>query len=326
MISGKKILVAVTGSIAAYKSLLLVRLLVKEGCDVKVVMTQSATAFVSQLSFSTLTNQPVHLDFFKDDTWANHVKLGLWADLMIVAPASANTIAKAAHGICDNMLMATYLSAKCPVLFAPAMDLDMYQHPSTKANITKLRSFGNAIIEATYGELASGLVGKGRMEEPEQIVDYIKTRFGRALSLSNKTIMLTAGPTYEALDPVRFIGNHSSGKMGWSIAQEALSRGAKVKLILGPTALKISPSSNLEVIHVTSAQEMYEVADQIHQLSDIIVLNSTNDSNATFKHDTNKIKIISHSKSLDFDLKTKDEVAIDILNELEVVLAQKRQA
>jgi phosphopantothenoylcysteine decarboxylase/phosphopantothenate--cysteine ligase len=274
MIAGKKIIVAVTGSIAAYKSLILVRLLIKEGCDVKVVMSKSATTFVSQLSFSTLSNHPVHVDFQKEDSWANHVELGIWADLMIIAPASANTLAKAANGICDNMLMATYLSAKCPVIFSPAMDLDMYKHPSTVNNLHKLQSYGNHIINATFGELASGLIGHGRMEEPEKIVEYIKNLLFTDSPLKNKKLLITAGPTYEALDPVRFIGNHSSGKMGWAITQEALKRGAHVDLIVGPTSLTINKTANLNVIHVTSAAEMYDAALKIHKTSDVSIFSA----------------------------------------------------
>lgn len=400
MIEGKKILVGVTGSIAAYKSLLLTRLLIKEGCDIKVVMTKSATEFVSQLSFSTLSNNPVYVDFQKDDSWANHIELGLWADLMVIAPASANTLAKAAHGICDNMLMATYLSAKCPVIFSPAMDLDMYKHPSTISNLQKLKSYGNHIIEATYGELASGLIGQGRMEEPEHIVEYIKQMEKSDSLIKGKTILITAGPTYEALDPVRFIGNHSSGKMGWAITNEALKRGATVHLILGPTTIKIDTHPNLNIIHVTSANEMFEAASSLHDKSDIsifsaavadyrpkyiadqkikkseehftieltknvdiafelgklkndqqihvgfaletenqeenaqkklekkkfdlIILNSPNDKNAGFKFDTNKIKIINKSEILNFDLKSKTDVATDILDQVEKVLNHKK--
>jgi phosphopantothenoylcysteine decarboxylase / phosphopantothenate---cysteine ligase len=271
MLKGKKVIVAVSGSIAAYKSLLLVRLLIKEDCNVKVIMTKSATSFVAPLSFSTLSTHKVEVDLFENDSWNNHVELGLWADLMIIAPASANTIAKAANGICDNMLMATYLSAKCPVVFAPAMDLDMYVHPSTKANLTKLKSFGNHVIEATHGELASGLIGHGRMEEPENIVGFVNDFISKTQSLNEKRVLITAGPTYEAIDPVRFIGNHSSGKMGIAITNECIARGAKVTVILGPTHLSPDIHDNLTIHRVSSASEMLDLAIKIHHNSDICI-------------------------------------------------------
>ncbi|MBK8636088.1 MAG: bifunctional phosphopantothenoylcysteine decarboxylase/phosphopantothenate--cysteine ligase CoaBC [Saprospiraceae bacterium] len=397
--TGKKIIVAVTGSIAAYKSLLLVRLLKKAGCEVKVIMSPAACHFVAPLSFATLSENEVLVDFFKDDTWNNHVSLGIWADYMIVAPASANTIAKAANGISDNMLLATYLSAKCPVVFCPAMDLDMYKHPSTIHNLKRLQSFGNQIIHAKYGELASGLVGEGRLAEPEEIFEYIQYTIAASDELKGKKFLITAGPTYEAIDPVRFIGNHSSGKMGLAIAETIANKGGLVELVIGPNQLDIQ-HQGINVTNCTSAEEMYaacqkvhasvdvsifaaavadyrpsEVAtqkikksdselhltlvknvdiayqlgqqkrnDQIHvgfaleteneeangqkklqkKNFDFLVLNSLNDPGAGFKHDTNKIKIIeSNGKVNDFELKSKNDVAKDIVEFLISHLLEK---
>lgn len=392
MLAGKKILLGVSGSIAAYKSALLIRLLVKEGAEVKVVMTPSAHDFITPLTLATLSRNPVLTNFIKDasGTWNNHVDLGLWADVMIIAPASANTMAKMASGICDNLLIAVYLSARCPVFFAPAMDLDMLQHPSTKNNIEKLSGWGNYLIHSGHGELASGLVGNGRMAEPEEIVARLNDFFGNSASLKGKKALVTAGPTHEALDPVRFIGNNSSGKMGYAIAEALANKGAEVVLVSGPTNLELSNPS-IKVIRVKSAEEMYQAcvenysntditvlsaavadyrpvnrADQKikktedtltldlvktrdiaaelgklkkkgqftvgfaleteHEKSnaekklatknfDLIVLNSLNDKGAGFGHDTNKITLIDKSKkATEFTLKSKKEVATDIVN------------
>lgn len=263
MLKGKKILIGVTGGIASYKIPNLVRLLIKAEAEVKVIMTPSATSFVTPVTLSTVSKNPVYIELFDSKTgkWNNHVELALWADLMVIAPLSANTLSKMAHGQSDNLLLTTYLSSKCPVMFAPAMDLDMYQHPTTKENIDKLVSFGHQLIPATNGELASGLSGEGRMEEPERIFEIIQLHFEEKKSLSNKTILVTAGPTYEALDPVRFIGNHSSGKMGIEIADELSRRGAKVILICGPSSVNHTEKS-IERINIISAEEMYEAAQE----------------------------------------------------------------
>ncbi len=274
MLVGKKILLGITGGIAAYKTTFLVRLLKKAGAEVKVILTESAISFVTPLTLATLSKNPVHLDFIneKDGTldWNNHVELGLWADMMIIAPATANTMSKMANGTSDNLLLATYLSAKCLVFFAPAMDLDMYQHPTTKASYQKLQSFGNIMIPATSGELASGLDGEGRMEEPEKILSFIIQHLKQGLPLANKKVLITAGPTYEAIDPVRFIGNHSSGLMGIELANKASSMGAQVVLILGPSALKIKDSS-IEVIRITSADEMYNAAVKHFENAEVVI-------------------------------------------------------
>jgi phosphopantothenoylcysteine decarboxylase / phosphopantothenate---cysteine ligase len=390
MLAGKKIILGVTGSIAAYKSAVLVRLLVKAGADVKVIMTAAAHDFITPLTLSTLSKNPVLTDFIRDKSgeWNNHVALGLWADLVVIAPASANTIAKMANGFCDNLLSAVYLSARCPVLFCPAMDLDMLQHPSTKNNIQKLLSYGNSMIEAGYGELASGLIGSGRMAEPEQIVEYIGRYFSSEKRLGGKKVLVTAGPTHEAIDPVRFIGNHSSGKMGFAIAEALAGEGAEVNLVTGPTT-QHTENKSINVRSVVSAEEMYNVCSQIFPTSDItvlsaavadyrpleraqqkikkkddtltieltkthdiaaslgklkhngqvivgfaletederdnavkklksknfdlIVLNSLNDQGAGFGHDTNKVTIIDSQKATTYDLKTKKQVAQDIV-------------
>ena len=256
MLQGRKILLGVTGSIAAYKSLLLIRLLVKEGAEVKVVMTPAAKDFVTPLSLATLSKHPVLLDLFEGDTWANHVELGRWADLMVIAPLSCNTLAKMAQGLCDNLLMAAYLSAVCPVVVAPAMDEDMWKHPSTKANLKRIKEYGNHFIPVEKGELASGLFGDGRMAEPETILAYIQKLLLRKEDLAGKKALVTAGPTYEAIDPVRFIGNHSSGKMGLAIARELADRGALVDLVMGPSSLDVS-YQGVTVHRVISAEEMY---------------------------------------------------------------------
>ena len=261
VLNGKKILLGVSGGIAAYKTASLVRLFIKAGAHVQVIMTPASKDFVTPLTLSTLSKNPVHSNFFNQDdedaVWNNHVELGLWADLMIIAPATANTLSKMATGNCDNLLIATYLSAKCPVYFAPAMDLDMYKHPSTLSSFAALKQFGNVMIPAENGELASGLSGEGRMAEPENIIAFLEADLESKLPLKGKKILITAGPTYEAIDPVRFIGNHSSGKMGFDIANEAANLGAQVILVSGPTHYK-AKNSLVKVVDVVSAQEMYD--------------------------------------------------------------------
>ena len=398
-LSRKKILIAITGGIAAYKINTLVRDFIKNGADVQVILTPSAKEFVSPLTLSTLSKRKVFSEFSSQDgEWNSHVDLALWADVMLVAPCTANTLAKMVNGICDNLMIATYLSAKCPVFIAPAMDLDMYIHPSTERNLKLAKEYGNIIIPAEEGELASGLVGKGRMAETETIYKTIANFFNseQKKSLAGKTVLVTAGPTYEAIDPVRFIGNHSSGKMGFAIAEEAEKRGAKVILISGPTALRTDKNISLE--KVNSAKEMYntvfqyfdntdiaimsaavadyapkEIAQEkikkndeemtitlvknpdilktmgekkknqflvgfaletqneeenakgklVRKNLDMIVLNSLKDSGAGFKNDTNKIKIITPSEQKDFALKSKEDVAKDILDFVEEQLQKK---
>ena len=270
MLIGKKILIGISGSIAAYKSILIIRLLVKAGVEVKVVMTPAAKDFVSPLVLSTLSKNEVLVDLSNNNSWSNHVELGRWADVMLIAPLSCNTLAKMANGICDNLLMAVYLSATCPVIVAPAMDEDMWHHPSTKKNIQTIQSYGNVIIPVTNGELASGLFGGGRMAEPEYIIEYLNEYFFPNQKLKNKKVLITAGPTYEAIDPVRFIGNHSSGKMGYAIAEAFNDQGAEVTLVSGPTNLKVSESINK--INVVSGQEMYDAVMSKHASSEIIVM------------------------------------------------------
>ena len=396
-LKGKKILLAISGGIAAYKMNYLVRDFVKKGAEVKVILTPSAENFVAKVTLSTLSKNAVYSDFYdQNGTWNSHVELALWADVLLVAPCTANTLAKMVHGICDNLVIATYMSAKCPVFIAPAMDLDMYAHPSTKENLEKAERFGHHIIPAEFGELASGLEGQGRLAEPETILQKIEDFFtqNHSKNLEGKTVLITAGPTYEAIDPVRFIGNHSSGKMGFSLAEEAVKRGAKVILISGPTSQKTS-NKNIEIHRITSAKEMYEqvfkyyekvdiaiasaaVADyapkivakekikkseeeftielvknpdilktmgekKTHQFLvgfaletqneeenaksklqkknlDMIVLNSLRDEGAGFQKDTNKVKILTHSEQKEFSLKSKDEVAKDILDFVETQL------
>ncbi len=275
MLKNKKILLGVSGSIAAYKAALLTRLLVKGGAEVKVVMTHAACDFITPLTLSTLSGNPVITDFSSQDdgTWNNHVELGLWADVMLVAPASANTLAKFAGGLCDNMLSACYLSARCPVWVAPAMDLDMWKHPATQRNIEQLRSFGNTVIEPAEGELASGLEGKGRLEEPEQIVEKLHAWFAESHKLGGKKALVTAGPTYENLDPVRFIGNYSSGKMGFAIAESLAAHGAEVTLVSGPTHLK-TRHPNIRRINIVSAGEMLDACTQEAPEKDIVVMSA----------------------------------------------------
>lgn len=396
-LKGKKILLAISGGIAAYKMNYLVRDFVKKGAEVKVILTPSAENFVTKVTLSTLSKNAVYSDFYdQNGTWNSHVELALWADVLLVAPCTANTLAKMVHGICDNLVIATYMSAKCPVFIAPAMDLDMYAHPSIKENLEKAERFGHHIIPAEFGELASGLEGQGRLAEPETILQKIEDFFtqNQSKNLEGKTVLITAGPTYEAIDPVRFIGNHSSGKMGFSLAEEAVKRGAKVILISGPTSQKTS-NKNIEIHRITSAKEMYDevfkyyekvdiaiasaaVADyapkivakekikkseeeftielvknpdilktmgekKTHQFLvgfaletqneeenaksklqkknlDMIVLNSLRDEGAGFQKDTNKVKILTHSEQKEFSLKSKDEVAKDILDFVETQL------
>ncbi len=273
MLKGKKILLGITGSIAAYKSIYLVRLLVKAGAEVKVIMTPSSKDFVSSLTLSTLSRHPVLTDVFDEQSWTNHVMLGRWADVMVIAPLSCNTLAKMANGQCDNLLLAVYLSAICPVVVAPAMDEDMWRHPATKENLKKLEAFGNKIIPVDKGELASGLFGDGRMAEPEQVVQFITDNFFLTKTLLGKKALVTAGPTYEALDPVRFIGNHSSGKMGIAIAKELDSRGALVTLILGPTTTEFS-ANGIHLIKVTNADDMYKACHKIFAKTDLAIMSA----------------------------------------------------
>ena len=274
VLSGKKILLGISGGIAAYKTANLVRLFIKAGAHVQVIMTPASKDFITPLTLSTLSRNPVYSGFYnqEDDNekWNNHVELGLWADLMIIAPATANTLSKMTNGTCDNLLIAVYLSAKCPVYFAPAMDLDMYIHPSTLKSFKKLQQFGNTIIPAESGELASGLSGEGRMAEPENIVSFIEDDLNSKLPLKGKKILITAGPTYEAIDPVRFIGNHSSGKMGFDIATSAANLGASVILVSGPTNCKVS-NPLIKVISVVSAEEMYFACHQVYSDVDVAI-------------------------------------------------------
>lgn len=273
VLNGRKIVLGVCGSIAAYKAAVLTRLLVKAGCSVRVVMTRSAIDFVTPLTFSTLSKNPVVHEFIRDEDggWNNHVELGLWADALLVAPCSANTLAKFAHGICDNLLTAVYLSARCPVFLAPAMDLDMLAHPSTQSNLERLRSFGNHLIDTGFGELASGLTGDGRMAEPEDIVRYLEDNLALGEKLRGKRALVTAGPTHEAIDPVRYIGNRSSGKMGFAIAERLARLGAKVTLVTGPTSLHTS-HPGIDVTQVVSAEEMYDACVAVFPETDIAVL------------------------------------------------------
>ncbi len=394
MLKGKNILLGITGSISAYKSAILTRLLIKAGANVKIIMTESATDFISPLTLSTLSKHPVYTKYFEKDTgqWNNHVELGMWADVFIIAPASANTLGKFANGISDNLLSATYLSAKCQVYIAPAMDLDMWKHGSTQQNIKRLKSFGNKILQPNTGELASGLHGEGRLAEPEEIIHYLENSLSGHLPLTGKNVLITAGPTYEAIDPVRYIGNHSSGKMGYALAESFAEKGAEVFLVSGPTNLSIDHKM-IEKIDVVSAAEMFDTCNALFEKCDIgvfsaavadytptvissqklkkqgdllglelkkttdilevlgkrktkkqmligfaletenelvhaqeklkkknldfIVLNSLNDKGAGFKTDTNKITILDkYNNVLGFELKTKKEVADDIVQKI----------
>lgn len=309
-LKGKKILLGVCGSIAAYKAAFLTRLLVKAGATVKVIMTSSATSFISPLTLSTLSKNPVITKFHQDEgqLWHNHVELGLWADLFLIAPASANTLAKMANGICDNVLIATYLSARCPILFAPAMDVDMWHHPATQRNIKLLGDYGNKVIPVENGELASGLYGAGRLAEPEHIVQYLQNFVGSSKKpLSGKKILITAGPTYEPIDPVRFIGNRSSGKMGIALANKAYEQGANVCLVLGPSSL--TPSyDDIKVIKVETAEEMYQASIKEFEDTDIAILAAAVSDYTPIQ--ISPIKIKKAGKHLNIDLrKTTDILA-----------------
>jgi len=309
MLSNKNILLGVCGSIASYKSAALTRLLVKAGANVRIVMTKDACNFITPLTLSTLSKNPVFSEYFdpKTGTWNNHVELGLWADILIIAPATANTLAKFAKGLCDNLLSAVYLSAKCPVYFAPAMDLDMWKHPATQNNINTLISYGNLMIKPTFGELASGLTGEGRMAEPEEIIQFIIDKYGERLPLNGKKALVTAGPTHEAIDPVRFIGNHSSGKMGYALAEELSSLGAEVTLVSGPTNLKLS-DKRINRIDVTSAEEMLQACLSKFNNSDIAILSAAVADYRPKEIASLKIKKDSPELSLDL-IKTADILA-----------------
>lgn len=312
VLSGKKIILGVTAGIAAYKTAHLVRLFIKSGAQVKVVMTPASKDFVTPLTLSTLSKNPVYYSFFEkgeDETeeWNSHVDLGLWADYMVVAPATANTLAKMTSGVCDNLLMAVYLSAKCKVYFAPAMDLDMYKHPTTKQSIEKLQTFGNVFIPPSSGELASGLYGEGRMEEPENIISFIENDIMKVLPLCNKSVLITAGPTYEAIDPVRFIGNHSSGKMGFELAKTAANLGAKVYLIAGPSNEQVS-NNLIERINVVSAEDMYNKVYKYYNSCNVAILSAAVSDYKPKKYSEEKIKKTTNSMTIEL-VKTKDILA-----------------
>jgi len=314
MLSGKNVLLGITGGIAAYKTTFLVRLLIKAGAKVKIIMTQSASSFVSPLTLSTLSKNKVLMDFVNEEdggiSWNNHVDLGLWADIVLIAPATANTLSKMANGTCDNLLLASYLSAKCSVYMAPAMDLDMYKHPSTKNTFAKLKSFGNTIIPAESGELASGLSGEGRMAEPENILSFLQNHLAKDLPLSGKRVLITAGPTHEALDPVRYLGNRSSGTMGFKLAESAANLGANVILVSGPTNLD-TDHSNIELVRVIAAQEMYEAVHEYYDTVDYAI-------SAAAVADYRPKAIASHKikKSDDGDLHLTLERTKDILKSM----------
>jgi phosphopantothenoylcysteine decarboxylase/phosphopantothenate--cysteine ligase len=307
MLKGKKILLGVTASIAAYKSILLARLLVKEGAEVKVIMTPAAEDFVSPLVLSTLTNNKVLVDISTEESWANHVMLGRWADVMLIAPLSCNTLAKMAHGQCNNLLLAVYLSSTCPVIIAPAMDEDMWHHPSTKKNIATLKEYGNILIDVETGELASGLYGEGRMAEPENIISFLQETFFREDVLKHKKALVTAGPTYEPLDPVRFIGNHSSGKMGFALAEALYEKGADVTIISGPVHQQ-KKYKGINLIKVETAEEMYNACIKLHDEIDIEIMAAAVADYKPAEISTEKIK----KNKIEFSLqltKTKDILA-----------------
>jgi len=307
MLSGKNIIVGITGSIAAYKAAFLVRLLIKQGANVKVMMTPFAKEFITPLTLSTLSKNDVLVDFINDQSgnWNNHVDTALWADLIVIAPATATTMSKMANGLSDNFLVTTYLSAKCPVMVCPAMDLDMYQHPSTKKNMDILKSYGNIVVEAKHGELASGLVGEGRMAEPEEIVKHIEDFFLSSQKLLGKKVLVTAGPTFEQLDPVRFIGNHSSGKMGYAIASQAKKMGAEVLLVSGPSNLEIK---EVKTIKIVSAKEMFEVVLAHAKDFDMVIMAAAVSDYAPKKVSAEKVK--KSDKDLIIELeRTKDILA-----------------
>jgi phosphopantothenoylcysteine decarboxylase/phosphopantothenate--cysteine ligase len=303
VLKGKKILLCLTGSIAVYKSALFLRLLVKTGAEVKVIMTKGATNFVTPLTFSTLSKNKVLIDLFEEETWVNHVILGRWADVMMIAPASCNTIAKMANGICDNLLLAVYLSSNCPVLIAPAMDEDMWHHATTKKNIETLQQNGAQFLPVNHGELASGLQGEGRMAEPEEMIKYLEAFFTKQSVLKGKKALVTAGPTHESLDPVRFIGNNSSGKMGVAIAENLAEKGAKVKLVLGPSTIKVDQKIN--TVKVISANEMYEACMKDFQSFDIIIMAAAVADYSPKNKSVQKIKKEKEEFTLEL-IKTKD--------------------
>jgi phosphopantothenoylcysteine decarboxylase / phosphopantothenate---cysteine ligase len=304
MVEGKKILLGICGSIAAYKSILLTRLLVKAGAEVKVVMTPSAKDFVTPLSISTISKNEALSDLFRNDTWSNHVQLGRWADLMLIAPLSCNTLAKMANGTCDNLLLATYLSATCPVVVAPAMDEDMWLHPATKSNVEKLQVFGNRVIPVEKGELASGLYGDGRMAEPEQIISFLEMNFFFSGELKGKKALVTAGPTHEPFDPVRYIGNQSTGKMGVALARELAQRGAEVELVLGPSTLDIK-DTRIRITRVQSAEEMYNACLEIFPFTQIAVMSAAVADYTPVSFSSEKIKKNSETFTLELS-RTKD--------------------
>ncbi len=304
MVEGKKILLGVSGSIAAYKSILLTRLLIKAGAKVKVVMTPSAKNFVTPLSLSTISKNEVHSELIQNESWNNHVQLGRWADVMVIAPLSCNTLAKMANGICDNLLLATYLSATCPVVVAPAMDEDMWLHPVTKANLEKLNSFGNRVIPVEKGELASGLYGDGRLAEPEHIISFLEVNFFFSKELTGKKALVTAGPTHEAFDPVRYIGNQSTGKMGVAIANELAQRGAEVELVLGPSSIEIN-TPGIHVTRVQSAEEMYNACVEIFPGTQIAVMSAAVADYTPVSFSKEKIKKNSDTFTLELS-RTKD--------------------
>ncbi|MDB5209569.1 MAG: coaBC [Sediminibacterium sp.] len=304
MLHGKKILIGITASIAAYKSILLVRLLVKQGAEVKVVMTPAAKDFVSPLVLSTLSKNNVVIEWVEGNEWSNHVMLGRWADVFVIAPLSCNTLAKMAHGLCDNVLLAVYLSATCPVVVAPAMDEDMWQHPATQKNISLIKEYGNTVIEVSNGELASGLFGDGRMAEPEEILVFLTEKSFRSAELKGKKAMVTAGPTYEAIDPVRFVGNHSSGKMGFALAEELYLRGADVELVSGPTQQK-TVYSGIRITHVVSAADMFRACEATFPSVDIAIMSAAVADFTPVNVANEKIKKQSGNLELSFE-KTKD--------------------
>ena len=304
MVEGKKILLGICGSIAAYKSIFLTRLLTKAGAEVKVIMTPSAKDFVTPLAVSTISKNEVLVDLFRNDSWNNHVQLGRWADIMLVAPLSCNTLAKMANGLCDNLLLATYLSAICPVVVAPAMDEDMWLHPATKANVEKLKSFGNHVIPVEKGELASGLYGDGRMAEPEQIISFLEMNFFFSSELSGRKALVTAGPTHESFDPVRYIGNQSTGKMGIALAKELAQRGAAVELVLGPSSLEIN-DPRIRVTRVQSAEEMYNACLDIFPSVQIAVMSAAVADYTPVSFSSEKIKKNSETFTVELS-RTKD--------------------
>lgn len=307
MFQGKKILLAITGSIAAYKSILIVRALIKAGAEVRVILTPSAKDFVTPLTLSTLSKNPVISELFTEQAWSNHVMLGRWADVMLVAPLSCNTLAKMATGQCDNIVLATYLSATCPVVVAPAMDEDMWHHPTTKHNLSKLESFGNKVIPVDKGELASGLHGDGRMAEPEAILQYLQDHLFQTRDLEGKRALVTAGPTYEPLDPVRFIGNHSSGKMGIAIAEELARRGAEVQLVLGPTT-NDTHAPGVQVQRVQTAEEMYQACLDYWPSASLAVMSAAVADYTPGTRSAEKIKKTEDTFSLELS-RTKDILA-----------------